>query len=137
MRLFGTLFVPALVDALRLAGRPQDALATLDDALATPTEERSVAPELHRLRGELLIEAGNQEDGEQAREKAIALGRDAGNKVLELRSILSLARMCARSERAAEAHGELAELCSTFKAVRTLLISWQRDSCSAMDRPLA
>ena len=43
-------------DALRLCGRPEEALAALDQAEASiaETAERLCEPEMHRLRGELL-----------------------------------------------------------------------------------
>jgi predicted ATPase len=77
------------------AGSPDDALAAIDEALAESraTNERWWDAELHRLRGELLLARGS--DNEEValallRAQEIAEAQEA--KSLELRAAMSLAR---------------------------------------------
>jgi len=55
-RIFGTMFLAMIAEAHWQEGRPDDAMGSLDEAWAESeaTGERFYAPELHRLRAELL-----------------------------------------------------------------------------------
>jgi predicted ATPase len=112
-----------LAEALGKAGRAQEGLAVLGEALATArrTGERSEA-ELYRLKGELTLEP--LESGVPSRQaepeaeacflKAIETARQQGAKLLELRAVMSLGRLRMRQGRQAEARSELAEIYGWF-----------------------
>ena len=69
------------------------------------------APEIHRLDGELLLRLARPaaEDAEAQFRVAVALARDRGERFLERRAILSLARLCHGAGRSAEARRALLE----------------------------
>jgi predicted ATPase len=77
--------------------------------------ERWVAPELHRLRGELLL-LQSRRDRTEAKacfEQALAIAREQGARLPELRAAISLARLSSQRRRA-EAHDLLAPVYSWF-----------------------
>ena len=83
-------------------------LAVADKATARceGRDELWYAPELQRIRGELLLQdAGGQPtaDAEQCFDSAIALARQQGALFWELRATMNLARLRIAQERAAEA----------------------------------
>ena len=81
--------------AYRAAGRTEDALATIDQALkdASDSQELYLEPELHRLRGELLTELQPGDDaGLVALEQALATAAISGSQALQLRTLLSIQR---------------------------------------------
>jgi predicted ATPase len=95
------------------AGETDDALAAIDEALAESraTNERWWDAELHRLRGELLLARGS--DNEEVdlallRAKEIAEAQEA--KSLELRAAMSLARHWRNHGRAEDAQRLLSEV---------------------------
>ena len=99
------------------AGSPDEALAAIDEALAESraNNERWWDAELHRLRGELLLARGS--DNEEVdlallRAKEIAEAQEA--KSLELRAAMSLARHWRNHERAEEAQRLLSEVYAWF-----------------------
>lgn len=81
-----------LAEACRLAGRPDDARAALDEAAAQAarTGDRYYEPEVHRLRGELL---GDAAEAEACFRTAIDRARAMGARSLALRATVSLARL--------------------------------------------
>jgi predicted ATPase len=87
-------------------------LATLHDALTRvcQTEERYYEPELHRLRGELLLKSGDTAEARTCFEQAIEVARRQKAKSWELRATTSLARMLANHGQRAEARSILAEI---------------------------
>ncbi len=90
-----------LAEAHQRAGRPEDALAWVERAmeLLEPTGEPFWEAELHRLRGELLLELSPDRAGEAESEfrTALAVARAQGAKSLEERAAESLARLAGRS----------------------------------------
>ena len=97
--------------------RPDDALAAIDEALAESraNNERWWDAELHRLRGELLLARGS--DNEEVdlallRAKEIAEAQEA--KSLELRAAMSLARHWRNHGRAEDAQRLLSEVYAWF-----------------------
>ena len=84
-----------LADARRRAGRVDEALLTLDEALAVAAGngERWCEAETLRLRGELLLEVSDERSAEQALRQALALARAQEARALERRAALSLARL--------------------------------------------
>jgi class 3 adenylate cyclase/predicted ATPase len=100
-------------------GRRGDLPAALDLlaealGLVEQTGECWFAAELHRLRGELLWAAGDQDAAEAALRMAVALAREQDAKSWELRAASSLGRLCHARGRPAEARALLAPLCDWF-----------------------
>ena len=110
--LFRTQYAAMRVDALRIAGRPEDALAAIDEALAFAgsTEERAFLPQLHYLRGEVLVELGRPDEGEREFEAAVTIGRAAGSNLQALRAAVSWVRSTEDSGGADTARAALAEI---------------------------
>jgi DNA-binding SARP family transcriptional activator/tetratricopeptide (TPR) repeat protein len=85
-------YLSLLARAQAAAGRPEDGLATLDDALAEArsTNERWWDAELHRLRGQLLLATGHDAaDVEAALARAAGIARGQQARWLELRALIA------------------------------------------------
>jgi predicted ATPase len=104
-------------DAFLAAGRCDDALATLDRALATSerTGERFYLTELLRLKGEALASRGDGSAAEPWLRQAIDVARGQGARLFELRSATSLCRLADESQREALLHELLEPLCKGFE----------------------
>ena len=70
--------------------------------------------ELHRLKGELLVKAGNDDAAAQSFRDAIELARRQCAKSWELRAATSLARLLASQGQCGEARSMLAEIYGWF-----------------------
>jgi len=107
-----------LADALACAGRPDEGLEALKQALfeAHGTTERYYEPELHRLNGELLLQSAtaNEEQAESAFVQSLECARALGAKAWELRAAVSLARLKLRQGKRDQAHRTLAEVYEWF-----------------------
>ena len=55
------------------------------------SDDRWLAPELHRIQGELLLDAGRHNEGEKALRNALLLAREQNARLLQLRAANSLA----------------------------------------------
>lgn len=95
------------------AGDEEQALTLLDDAIALAAQngEASSEIELHRLRGEVLLQASeeNAADAEAAFRQAHDMARERNARARELQAAVSLARLWATQERKADAREVLAE----------------------------
>ncbi|MGB3716270.1 MAG: tetratricopeptide repeat protein, partial [Candidatus Promineifilaceae bacterium] len=91
--LSGTLC--SLAEAQAKAGCPKEGLTTLTEALdlMEQTDERHWEAELYRLRGELLLMQGDDDQAEDSFQKAIEVARRQSAKSWELRAAISLARL--------------------------------------------
>ena len=90
-------YLGVAADILLSAGRPVDAMAHLDRAIAT-IDEPGVGfylPEIYRLRGECLlaVNRGNKEDARRAFAAARDIARQQGAVILERRAEASLAQL--------------------------------------------
>jgi predicted ATPase len=96
-----------LADACLAAGRPEEALSVLDEALAfaEQKDERLFEADLHRCRGELtlLIDAGAAAEAEACFRRALDAARCVEARSLELRAATSLARLWRDGGKRAEA----------------------------------
>jgi class 3 adenylate cyclase/predicted ATPase len=133
----GELAVPSLLallaEAYGQAGRPEEGLAALTEALALvdTSGECWYEAELYRLKGELLRQSGVRgpgspvstsasgrwtpdADAEACFRQALDIARRQQAKSLELRSAMSLARLCQRHGKRAEAPQLLAEIYGWF-----------------------
>ncbi len=122
-----------LAEVYAKRGEPDRGLTALDEALALADSGVGyAAPEVHRLRGELLLArgAGGARDAEAEFLRAIELARAREERSLELRAAASLARLLLRDGRRDEARRTLGETYRWFtegfdtrdlKAARALL----------------
>jgi predicted ATPase len=78
------------------------------------TEERSFEAELHRLRGDLLNETGEQSAAEESYHCALAVARRQSAKTFELRAATSLARLWRDQGKRTEARDLLAPIYGWF-----------------------
>jgi class 3 adenylate cyclase/predicted ATPase len=105
-------------DALRSRSSRSDALASLDEALeiATMNDEHFFEPELHRMKGEILLEA-HQPDLDAVQNcfvNAIRVSKQCDAKSLELRASTSFGRMLQAQGKSTEAHDLLAPVYDWF-----------------------
>ncbi len=121
-RSVGKLFdVPRTLGAVAVlqarAGRPGDALATLDEALTLveETDERYCEADLHRLRADLLLIAGREGEAEACLHKAIDVARGQAARSWELRATTDLAHLWQAQGRAAEARQRLGAIYGWFR----------------------
>jgi DNA-binding SARP family transcriptional activator/predicted ATPase len=110
-------FLSLLARVCLRAGCADDGMGAIDEALAVSRtqNERWWDAELHRLRGELLLAHGaSARDAEMALLRAGEIARLQQARSLELRAVISLARLWATRQRAAEARRVLGDLCAWF-----------------------
>jgi predicted ATPase len=117
-RLHTPLFLTLLTEALALAGKIEEALAALDDAVADAavSGERGWDAEIHRLRGELTgrLPYPDPAKAEDSFRTALAIAREQGTRGYELRAATSLARLRRDQGRFAEARDGLAPIYGWF-----------------------
>jgi class 3 adenylate cyclase/DNA-binding winged helix-turn-helix (wHTH) protein/tetratricopeptide (TPR) repeat protein len=120
LALYSRFFVSCLVEGYRMAGRSADALQPLSDMLVAGerTDVRSWDPELHRLKGELLLEIDpggcHHKQAEACFLKANEIARTQGSRSLELRAAMSLAKLWCVLGRRVEARDHLAAAYGSF-----------------------
>jgi len=117
-QLFRPYYLAMLAEALGKAGRGDDGLSALGEALDSYRE--SGVPywdaELQRLRGELLLarDGSDSAGAEGCFLRAIEIAQAQSAKSLELRAATSLARLWAEQGKRAEAYGRLAPVYEWF-----------------------
>jgi predicted ATPase len=113
-----SLWVALLADAYSRSGRPEQGLAAVEASLADveKTGVRFHEAELHRLKGELLLQSGTSSEEAAAAcfQRAIGLARDRQAKSIELRAVMSLSRLLRRQGNSDEAQRMLAETYGWF-----------------------
>ena len=99
-------------------GQTTEGLEVLAEALATLPKSGVLwwEAELHRLKGELLLQHAVAQPGEAEAcfQQALAVARRQQAKSLELRAAMSLARLWQQQGKRAEAHQLLAEVYGWF-----------------------
>jgi predicted ATPase len=107
-----------LAEAVAFAGRIEEGLAALDDALAKAavSGERGWNAEIHRLRGELTARLPHPDPAkaEDSFRTALVIAREQGTRGYELRAATSLARVWREQGRQDEARELLAPLYGSF-----------------------
>jgi DNA-binding SARP family transcriptional activator len=101
-----TLYYAMLAEIQFMAGRIDDSLATLDNAieLADPNGEAFLLSELWRLRGEYHRRVDVSADVERFLAKALEIAQEQQAKSLELRAAVSLARLWSSAGRGEAAY---------------------------------
>jgi len=111
-------YLTLLAEALALAGKIEEALAILDDALATAAVSGATgwSAEIHRLRGELTgrLLYPDPAKAEESFRTALAIAREQGTRGYELRAATSLARLWRDQGRRGEARELLAPVYGSF-----------------------
>jgi predicted ATPase len=109
--------LPLLAEAYRKAEMVPEGLAVLDRALALvqATGCRMDEPEVHRLKGELLLVRGGAEpEAEKCFQRAIEVARRQQAKSWELRATMSLCRLWQKQGKQEQARQALTEIYSWF-----------------------
>ena len=100
-------FSALLAEALGKSGRPSEGLAEIERALAIIERDQAhfQLPEIRRLKGELLLLLPGQhtDDATACFRSAMAVARQQGAVLLELRAAASLGRLLLHKKRKAEA----------------------------------
>ena len=88
-------YLIALAEAYGMAAQPEEGLDRLAEAakLIETTQERWIEPEIHRLRGTLLLSMHEQTEAEDSYRHALAVAQEQSAKFWELRAALDLARL--------------------------------------------
>jgi predicted ATPase len=111
-------FLGLLAEAEGRAGQAAAGLSLAEDAVdrANRTGARWIEAELYRVRGDLLLGLSEPErrKAEACFSQALAIAREQGSKMWELRAATSLARLWRDQERLAEAHNLLAPIYDWF-----------------------
>ena len=117
-------FLALLAEGCKEAGQAEEGLSVLADAVLAVDKngERFWEAELYRLKGELTLAQSKvqnlkskvEEEAEGCFLKAIEIARKQQAKSLELRAVMSLARLWQQQGKQKEAHEMLAEIYSWF-----------------------
>jgi predicted ATPase len=111
-------FMALLTEAYGTLGQPEAGLTVLAEALTLvdKTGERWYEPELHRLKGALLLQQStdNHAEAQACFHRALDIARRQQAKSLELRAATSLGRLWQQQGKRAEARQLLAEVYSWF-----------------------
>jgi predicted ATPase len=107
-----------LAEALALAGKIEEGLAALDDAVAQAAASGAKGwdAEIHRLRGELTsrLPYPDPAQAENSFRTALSIAREQGTRGYELRAATSLARLWREEGRRGEARELLAPVYDSF-----------------------
>ena len=132
--IFQSYYLALLAEAYGKAGQAEEGLTALAEALAVVDKsgERFYEAELYRLKGELTLQKlsvvssqlsvpnpqplapSPQAEAEACFLKAIEIARQQQAKSLELRAVMSLARLWQQQGKKAEAHQMLSEIYDWF-----------------------
>jgi predicted ATPase len=111
-------FLALLAEAYAGIGQAQEGLAVLAEALAIANKngERFYEAELHRLRGDLLLNlcVDNQAEAEACFRQALEVAHWQSAKSLELRAVMSLSRLWQKQGKREEARKMLSEIYGWF-----------------------
>jgi tetratricopeptide (TPR) repeat protein len=112
------VFTGDLAEGLAMAGRFDEAMALINEAIAHGERngESFHTPEIFRIKGELLACApeANLSEAEDWLSRSLELARTQTALAWELRAAMSLARLRRKQDRQDEAHGTLAAVYDRF-----------------------
>jgi len=109
-------WLAALADIYGKSSQPNEGLSQLivGAELIDKTKERWAEPELHRIRGRLLVLLNQEAAAEQSCRRALDLARSQEAKFWELRAALDLARLRRHQGKFIEARDLLAPIYGSF-----------------------
>ena len=116
-------YLAQLAEVHRQSGTEEDGLALLDEALKISMRRGDAwyEAELHRLKGELILQSHTEQMTSPARreaeacfQKSLEIARRQSAKSLELRTVISLAQLWRRQEKRVEARQYLSEIYNSF-----------------------
>jgi class 3 adenylate cyclase/tetratricopeptide (TPR) repeat protein len=109
-------FLGLKAEALAEIGQVDEALETLAASLEVSGEGEQwfYAPELHRLRGDLLLQKERVEEAEESLQQALYTARRQQARSLELRAAMSLGRLWRQQGKVGEARKILSEIHGWF-----------------------
>jgi len=109
-------YIDMLASACEIAGRIEDGLTLLDDALqiVERTGERWLEAELNRHKGQLLLRQGHSVAAEELYRKALSIAQEQEAKLWELRAAASIAQLWHDQGHRAEARDLLAPVYGWF-----------------------
>jgi class 3 adenylate cyclase/predicted ATPase len=117
-RVFQPYFLGLLAKVHEESGQPNEGLGTLDEALVVvcTMEAHFYEAELHRLKGELLLQqsSDNHAEAETCFHQALNVARNQQAKSLELRAATSLARLWQSQGKRRDAYDLLAPVYGWF-----------------------
>ena len=100
-------------EAHLVAGEIEDGLRLICEA-TDQSGDCWCAPELHRLKGDLLLKAGRRDEVEVCLDQALKAAQEQGARLLELRAAMSLSRVLQAEGRRNEAQDVLAPIYTWF-----------------------
>jgi class 3 adenylate cyclase/tetratricopeptide (TPR) repeat protein len=100
-------------EAHLIAGKTDDGLRLIEEAGGN-SGDAWFAPELDRLKGELLFKVGDGDEAESCLRRALEAAHAEGARLLELRAAMSLAGLLEARGQRREAHGLLAPIYFQF-----------------------
>jgi predicted ATPase len=116
--LIRSYFLALLAEAYGTTGQPEAGLTVLSEALTfvDTTGERCYEPEIHRLKGMLLLQqsSDNHIEAHACFQQALAIARAQQAKSLELRAATSLARLWQQQGKRDEARQVLGDVYGWF-----------------------
>jgi predicted ATPase len=109
-------FLTLLADAYGMAGKPEEGLSCLDEAvrLIEFTQERCTESEVHRIRGKLLSLLGDMSAATGSFHVGMEIARGQQARLFELRAATSLARLWRDQGKPNEARELLAPVYNWF-----------------------
>lgn len=116
-RIMTTVFATALAEGLASQNEPDEALRTIDEAIAQIGDhgESFDMPEMLRVKGDILAGAGNAAEAEGYLQKSLVLSRRQCALGWELRGAVSLARVWHQAGKAGDARALLAPLVAQYQ----------------------
>lgn len=109
-------YLMLLAKALRKLDRPEEALGVLQEAmeLVHSRDEAHSLAEIHRIRGEILLDSANSEQAEESFVQSLTIAKRQSAKSWELRTAISLARLYRYCGQPLEAHDLLTQTYNSF-----------------------